>query len=106
MRRFLPQACLAIIASVLVVASFDAGQPAATPLRFEVTVADNLMEKPQDGRLLIVLGRSAKQEPRKSIGTGKGAREHQDVLIGGCSGDKRDAIHARDIGDRFEFFRE
>ncbi len=78
MRRFLPPACLAIIASALAVASFDASQLATTSLRFEVTVADNLLEKPQDGRLLIVLGRSAKQEPRKSIGTGKGAP----VLVG------------------------
>jgi hypothetical protein len=73
MPKFLPQACLAILASALAVASFDAGQPAATSLRFEVTVADKLLEKPQDGRLLIVLDRSAKQEPRFGIGTGPGA---------------------------------
>jgi hypothetical protein len=40
--------------------NLNAGQPAATFLRFEVTVAENLLDKPQDGRLLIVLGRSGK----------------------------------------------
>jgi Putative esterase len=73
MPRFFPQACLAIAASAVAIASFDAGQPAATSLRFEVTVAENLLEKPQDGRLLIVLGRSGKQEPRLRVGTGQGA---------------------------------
>jgi Putative esterase len=73
MRKLLPQACSAIAVSVLAVASFDASQPGATPLRFEVTVADNLLDQPQDGRLLIVLGRGAKQDPRLRIGTGPAA---------------------------------
>jgi hypothetical protein len=73
MPRFLTQACLAIAASAAAIASFVDGQPVATSLRFEVTVADNLLEKPQGGRLLIVLGRGAKQDPRLRIGTGPGA---------------------------------
>jgi hypothetical protein len=78
MPRFLLKACLAIVASAVAVASFDGGQPASTSLRFEVTVAKNLLETPQDGRLLIVLGRGAKQEPRLRVGTGPGAP----VLLG------------------------
>jgi Putative esterase len=78
MPRFSIQACLAIATFALTVACFEAGQPAATSLRFEVTVADNLFDKPQDGRLLVLLGRSAKPEPRFRIGTGPGAT----VLLG------------------------
>jgi hypothetical protein len=37
-----------------------------------VTVADNLLDKPLDGRLLVVLGRSGKPEPRLRVGTGPG----------------------------------
>src|SRR5262249_14845339 len=39
-----------------------------TDLRFEVTVAKNLVKEARDGRLLIVLGRDDGSEPRKSIG--------------------------------------
>jgi hypothetical protein len=38
------------------------------PLRFEVTVAEGLLEKPQDGRLLVVLARGKGPEPRRTIG--------------------------------------
>ena len=41
---------------------------AKTDLRFEVTVAPELLAAPQDGRLLIVLGKRAQPEPRTSIG--------------------------------------
>jgi hypothetical protein len=63
---------LAIVASALFVASYDAGQPrAAEPLRFEVAVAENLVEKPQDGRVLIVLSRTANAKGTvPKIGTG------------------------------------
>jgi len=54
-------------------ASFNAAQPPASALRFEVTIAGNLTEKPQDGRLLIALSTKGKGEPRQGIGTGKGA---------------------------------
>jgi hypothetical protein len=41
----------------------------ATGLRFEVTVAPGLLEKPTDGRLLVVLGKPGEEsEPRQSIG--------------------------------------
>src|SRR5437870_3561977 len=43
-------------------------RPAATGLRFEVTVAPGLLPKPTDGRLLVVLGRGGFREPRSSIG--------------------------------------
>jgi hypothetical protein len=39
-----------------------------TSLRFEVTVAKGLLASPQDGRVLVVLGRNARFEPRHSIG--------------------------------------
>jgi S-formylglutathione hydrolase FrmB len=38
-------------------------------LRFEVTVAAGLLEKPTDGRLLVVLSRGEGSEPRFSIGS-------------------------------------
>src|SRR5689334_20603838 len=45
------------------------GGPAATAsLRFEVSVAKGLLSTPHDGRVLIVLGRKAKPEPRLLIG--------------------------------------
>jgi hypothetical protein len=53
-----------------------AGDPAdlKTELRFEITVGEGLLPAPQDGRLLVVLGRRNKDpEPRQSINqTGNG----------------------------------
>jgi hypothetical protein len=72
MRRFAPHALVAIALSIAV-ASLGAGQPTAKSIRFEVSVADNLLDKPQDGRLLIALGRNADQEPRFRVTTGGGA---------------------------------
>jgi S-formylglutathione hydrolase FrmB len=40
----------------------------ATSLRFEVTLAPGLVSAPQDGRLLVVLGRPDEGEPRHTIG--------------------------------------
>jgi hypothetical protein len=40
----------------------------ATSLRFEVTVAKGLLPAPQDGRLLLVLDRKKRPEPRWTIG--------------------------------------
>jgi hypothetical protein len=40
----------------------------STALRFEVTVRKSLLAQPQDGRLLIVLGKGNQPEPRFSIG--------------------------------------
>jgi putative esterase len=44
-----------------------AGQAAPEPLRFEATLADGLAAKPQDGRLLVLIGRHGDAEPRHSI---------------------------------------
>jgi hypothetical protein len=70
MPQFSHPACLVLVASVLAAPFLQAGQAQATKsVRFEVTVADNLLEKPCDGRLIIVLGHSARPEPRLRIGT-------------------------------------
>jgi hypothetical protein len=47
-----------------------AGQEPArnTALRFEVTVAQNLLPEPADGRVLVVIDRHANAEPRLNIG--------------------------------------
>src|SRR4051794_25584207 len=45
-----------------------ADPPPATALRFEVSVAGGLLAAPQDGRVLVVLGKQARPEPRHSIG--------------------------------------
>jgi hypothetical protein len=45
----------------------------STTLRFEVTVTDDLLDKQHDGRLLVVLGRSNKWEPRQRIDTNPGS---------------------------------
>jgi len=39
-----------------------------TSLRFEITMAEGLVGGPQDGRLLLVLGRKKRPEPRQTIG--------------------------------------
>ena len=46
-----------------------AGPAAPDPpsLRFEATIADGLTAQPQDGRLLILIGRRSEEEPRHSI---------------------------------------
>jgi hypothetical protein len=49
----------------------DDRAPAATfpaGTQFEITLASGLSDQPIDGRLLLVLGKSAKPEPRRSIG--------------------------------------
>src|SRR5262245_45992355 len=43
------------------------GQPTGG-LRFEVTVAPGLLPRPTDGRLLVVLSRGGRGEPRRGIG--------------------------------------
>jgi hypothetical protein len=45
-----------------------ADPPAATGLRFEVTVGPGLVDAPRAGRLLVVLGKKKSPEPRASIG--------------------------------------
>ena len=41
--------------------------PEPPSLRFNVTIADGLTTGPQDGRLLLLIGRKSNQEPRRSI---------------------------------------
>ncbi len=45
----------------------DAAPPAATNLRFEVAVARGLLPDAADGRVLVVLGRDLKKEPRLGV---------------------------------------
>lgn len=45
----------------------DAEPPARTSLRFEVTMAPGLLKQPTDGRVLVVLAKSARPEPRTQI---------------------------------------
>ncbi|HEY7426039.1 MAG TPA: alpha/beta hydrolase-fold protein [Gemmataceae bacterium] len=59
----------ALILFVLVFAPGSAADvPPQTSLRFEVTVARGLLPIPQDGRLLLVLDRKKRPEPRHAIG--------------------------------------
>jgi hypothetical protein len=57
--------CLAVVVFLLRPAAAPARE---TTLRFEVTVAAGLLPTPQDGRLLVVLGRGERTEPRLTIG--------------------------------------
>jgi hypothetical protein len=45
------------------------GTQQPTTLRFEVTVAKDLLDKPLDGRLLVAINRSDRAEPRRRIST-------------------------------------
>lgn len=73
MRRLLPPAVLPLVVLALSAARHDAAQPPATALRFEVTVGPDLLDKPADGRLLVVLGRNGRPEPRLRIDTSQGS---------------------------------
>lgn len=44
------------------------GDAQNSPLKFEVTASAGLLDKPQNGRLFIVLGKFAQPEPRQLIG--------------------------------------
>src|SRR5205085_1818712 len=46
----------------------SAAEPSETSLRFEVTAARGLLKDRRDGRVLVVLGRDGRSEPRQSIG--------------------------------------
>jgi hypothetical protein len=73
MRKFFLVAILPVTLVAAVVTRFEASQPTATALRFEVAVAPQLLDAPSDGRLLVILDKSAKAEPRTRIGTGPGS---------------------------------
>src|SRR5262245_57246942 len=49
-----------------------ADPPGGTTLRFEVTVAKGLLAGPRDGRLLLVLAKSGRPEPRSWLGKVEG----------------------------------
>lgn len=55
------------IRSVPLPAGPRSAEPAASP-RFEVGVADGLLDGPTDGRLLVILSRRSRPEPRDAIG--------------------------------------
>jgi hypothetical protein len=60
---------LAMLAGSLAFLRPTGATPAGkTPIRFEVTVARGLLSSPQDGRVYVVLGRSARPEPRHVLG--------------------------------------
>jgi hypothetical protein len=73
MRRLLAVIMIVLLVLALGVARFGAAEPASTTLRFEITVAKDLLDLPQDGRLLVMLGRSARTEPRLHVGTSRDA---------------------------------
>jgi hypothetical protein len=66
MIRWIPVSLL--LAAVLVSLPLFGQGPAATALRFEVTVERGLLPAPTDGRLLVVLGRKRRPEPRSFLG--------------------------------------
>jgi hypothetical protein len=68
----MPQSRSVVLLLLLIagVSPFWAAEPGvpATALRFEVTMAEGLLPAPQDGRLLLVLDRKKRPEPRHAIG--------------------------------------
>jgi hypothetical protein len=58
-----------VLLAACCLASIDSVEDStSTTLRFEVKLAPGLVGTPQDGRLLVVLGKGASPEPRRSIG--------------------------------------
>ena len=53
---------------LLTSAAASGAEPGATALRFEVSIARDLLATPQDGRLLVVLDPRPRGEPRHSLG--------------------------------------
>jgi hypothetical protein len=66
--RWIVAALALLLAPTLALLFCRAEAPAETALRFEVTAARGLLKAPQDGRLLVVLGRDKTPEPRRFIG--------------------------------------
>jgi hypothetical protein len=56
------------VVTLLVFAHGAARTQQSGTLRFEVTVASDLVSSPEDGRLFVILGRTAQPEPRMGIG--------------------------------------
>jgi hypothetical protein len=59
---------LLVVFFLVLAPNVDARGAGSTSLRFEVTVAEGLLLEPQDGRLLLVLDRNKRPEPRRAIG--------------------------------------
>ncbi len=57
-----------LVATLLIFAYAPAHTQESANLRFEVTLASDLISSPQDGRLFVILGRTARPEPRNTIG--------------------------------------
>jgi hypothetical protein len=57
-----------LLAALLILTLTHADRQKGGPLRFEVTIAANLISSPQNGRLFVIAGRSALPEPRNRIG--------------------------------------
>ncbi len=79
MPRRLPLVSFALVLLSAIFRPFATAEPSATMLRFEVTLAKDLLDKPTDGRLLVVLSRTEKPEPRFRIGTNQGSP----IVLGG-----------------------
>src|SRR5437867_6417495 len=67
-----PLASLVLLSLCLILTSKGRAEELArakdTTLRFEVTVMAGLLPGPTDGRILVVLDRNKKAQPRRSIG--------------------------------------
>jgi hypothetical protein len=57
----------AVLLLCLLAGCAERAAPEPASLRFDVTIADGLTPKPQDGRLLVLIGRRDDPEPRHSI---------------------------------------
>ena len=66
-RRLLKRLSPALLLFCLSAGCVEQAAPEPPSLRFEVTIADGLTTEPQDGRLLMLIGRKTNQEPRLSI---------------------------------------
>jgi len=56
------------VATLLIFLYSPAHTQESAALRFEVTVAPDLISSPQNGRLFVILGRTSQTEPRNTIG--------------------------------------
>ncbi|HLG14113.1 MAG TPA: alpha/beta hydrolase-fold protein [Blastocatellia bacterium] len=57
-----------LVVGALAVAAVPTHTQQPAPLRFEVTVASNLLSAPQNGRLVVILNPDSRPEPRFTVG--------------------------------------
>jgi hypothetical protein len=62
--RIIGVSLLLVLGTTLVGLGLGAARAGETALRFEVSMAPGLLASPQDGRVLVVVGKRAKPEPR------------------------------------------